>query len=72
MGWLRGHLGRRVAVGDLQPDGRVEVEIGGHSAEAVAWDIAGYGARLEVVDPPEMREILARLGSDLVARYGAL
>ena len=72
VGWLRGHLGRRVAVGDLQPDGRVEVEIGGQSAEAVAWDIAGYGARLEVVDPPEMREILARLGSDLVARYGAL
>lgn len=70
VGWLRGALGTRVAVGDPTGDGRVEVEVGTESAEAAAWQLAGFGTWLEVVDPPEVRDHLARLGSQLATRYG--
>ena len=51
-------------------DGRVEVEVGAPSAERIAEDLAGWGALLEVVEPDEVREQLARIGRELVERYG--
>ena len=70
VGWLKGRFGSQVVVGDTLDDGRVEVEIGAWSAEAVASDLATFGNHVEVVRPQEVRDQLARLGADLVGRYG--
>jgi predicted DNA-binding transcriptional regulator YafY len=70
VGWLRGQLGGRLTVGEPAEDGRILVEIGAQRAEAITWEIAGYGDRIEILDPPEVREMLARVGAELVARYG--
>jgi predicted DNA-binding transcriptional regulator YafY len=70
VGWLRSRFGTQVAVGETRGDGRVEVEIGAWSPEQVAHDLAAFGDRVEVVGPPEVRAHLARLGSQLVERYG--
>jgi len=69
LGALRAHLGARVTVGEAAADGRVAVIVRCHHAEAAARELAGYADGLEVVDPPEVRDRLARLGTDLVARY---
>jgi predicted DNA-binding transcriptional regulator YafY len=64
-------LGNRIRIGPSGRDGRVEVELRGFDADALAGEIAGFGGRLEVVDPPELRDRLARIGAELAARYGA-
>jgi predicted DNA-binding transcriptional regulator YafY len=71
VGWVRGQFGSRAVVGDTRDDGRVEVEIGAWSAEALAYDLASFGSHVEVVSPREARDRLAALGAELVARYGA-
>ncbi|MGW1882161.1 helix-turn-helix transcriptional regulator [Streptomyces sp. NPDC001970] len=47
-----------------------EVEIDGPSPEIVAAQLAGLGARVEVLEPPAARERLARLAVELAATYG--
>jgi len=72
---LRHHWGTSLVVhGDApaRPDGRVPVTIGGPSWEVVVDQLAGYGSGLEVTSPVEARAHLARIGAQLVARYGAL
>jgi predicted DNA-binding transcriptional regulator YafY len=71
LGWLRGHFGNRLTVGDAIDDGRLAVEIGFPPSHEAALDLAGYGFGLEVLDPPELRDQLAALGTRLVERYGA-
>jgi predicted DNA-binding transcriptional regulator YafY len=51
------------------PDGRVEVELGGPHPAWIAERLAGWGHRIDVVGPPEVREHLARIGTELVAAY---
>ena len=48
---------------------RVRIEIRGHSLQSLAGEIAGFGAHLEVIDPPELRDELARIGAELLAAY---
>src|SRR5207244_3548982 len=48
-------LGNRVRIGPAGPDGRVEVELRGHHVDSLAGEIAGLGAGLEIIDPPELR-----------------
>ena len=62
-------LGNRVRIGPAGADGRVEIELRGHHVESLAGEIAGLGAALEVVDPPELRDRLARVGAELTATY---
>jgi predicted DNA-binding transcriptional regulator YafY len=50
-------------------DGRVTVTIGGHRVEQIAGLLAGFGNSVEVTDPPEARDHLARLGHELVTTY---
>ena len=50
-------------------NGRVEIELRGHHVESLAGEVAGFGAALEVLDPPELRERLARVGAELTATY---
>ena len=72
LGWCRWMFGNRLRIGPSQPDGRVEVEVRGHSVRSLAADLASFAGYVEVVDPPELRAELARLGSALTAVYGAL
>jgi len=68
---VRWVLGPRVSIGPPTPDGRVEVELRGHSERALAGEIAGFGAGVEVFEPEALRRHLAVLGHELVGRYGA-
>jgi predicted DNA-binding transcriptional regulator YafY len=70
MGWLRGHFGNRLSIGGPLDDGRVAVEIGFPPSHDASLDLAGYSFGLEVINPPELREQLAAIGSRLVERYG--
>jgi predicted DNA-binding transcriptional regulator YafY len=70
------HLGLRAqfgptarVVGELG-DGRVEVEIGARTARMLAERLAGWGDAIEVVEPPEVRAELVRIGRELVRRHG--
>jgi predicted DNA-binding transcriptional regulator YafY len=62
-------FGNRIRIGPSGDDGRVEVELRGHHIESLAGEIAGLGGELEVIDPPELRDRLARLGAELTATY---
>lgn len=59
----------RLHIGPAGDGGRVEVEIRGPHARALAGEIAGLGADLEVLEPAEVREHLARIGAELAALY---
>ena len=52
---LRGMLGTRLSVGDATEDGRMTVEVRGHSAEIVAAELAGWADHLEVTAPDAVR-----------------
>jgi len=67
---LRHILGNRVRIGPTAGDGRVEIEAGGANHRALAGELAGLGSMIEVLEPPELRELLARVGEELVATYG--
>ena len=69
VGWLRGHFGTRMTVGDADADGRVPVEIGFGDVGRPAMELAGYADLLEVVDPPEVRADLAAIATRLLTRY---
>jgi predicted DNA-binding transcriptional regulator YafY len=66
---LRWVLDTRLRVGPARPDGLVDVEIAGPSADALAGQLAGFGARLEVFEPVEVREQLARIAAELAETY---
>jgi predicted DNA-binding transcriptional regulator YafY len=70
VGWLRGQFGTQLTVGDTTADGRVDAEIRAHSSESAARELAMYGDYVQVVAPDEVRTQLARLGTELVDRYG--
>jgi predicted DNA-binding transcriptional regulator YafY len=70
VGWLRDRFGTRMEVGLAGADGWLEIEVRAHSAPSVAADFAGFAGRVEVVDPPDVREVLATLGTELVRSYG--
>lgn len=62
-------MGARVRIGGATPDGRIELELRGHSERALAGDLAGIGGALEVLEPAGLRHALAQVGAELVARY---
>jgi predicted DNA-binding transcriptional regulator YafY len=67
----RAAFGNRVRIGPAGPDGRVEVELRGHTPEALAREVAGFGSGLEVVGPDDVRGHLATIALELSAAYGA-
>jgi hypothetical protein len=68
---LRRHWGSDLTVHELvDPSGRVSVSVTGRSVGAIAEQLAAYGGMVEVVDPPEARHLLARVGAALAATYG--
>ena len=70
IGWLRGHFGSRLSIDETVADGRVAVDIGFANSHQAAMELAGYGAALEVLDPPELRAELVAVGTRLLERYG--
>lgn len=66
---LRMILGTRLEVGGPTGDGRVELVIRAHTAQAIAGELAGLIEWLEITGPPEVREHLAAIGHTLVDRY---
>jgi predicted DNA-binding transcriptional regulator YafY len=67
--WCRFALGSRLRIGSPGPDGRVELELRGHSTRSLAAEVAGFGAGIEILDPPELRQALALIGAELAAMY---
>jgi predicted DNA-binding transcriptional regulator YafY len=68
--WLRVALGTQVRIGPADEHGRIAVEIRGHDARSVAREVAGFGDGVELLEPPEVRAELARLGTALHDLYG--
>jgi predicted DNA-binding transcriptional regulator YafY len=66
---LRFVLGTRLRIGPAGPDGRVEVELRGHSIVSLAGEVAGLGRMVEVLDPPELRARLREVAEELAALY---
>lgn len=69
--YCRMSLGNRIQIGPPGPDGRVSVEIRGHTIRSLAGELAGYGEGVVVTDPPELRHELAAIGRELLAAYSA-
>ncbi|GAA1620395.1 WYL domain-containing protein [Nonomuraea maheshkhaliensis] len=65
---LRHHFGRHSEVAGDEPDGRVRVRVAAPMPLTIAEQLAGWGARVEVVEPEEVRAELARIGAELVER----
>jgi predicted DNA-binding transcriptional regulator YafY len=68
---LQTHFGRHCTVVGPADDGRTRVRVAAHMPRALAEQLAGWGSAVEVVEPPEVREELARIGAELVERYRA-
>ena len=66
---LGGQFGRHSEVTGPTADGRLSVRVAAPTPLMIAQHLAGWGALIEVTDPPAVRAELARLGAELVARY---
>ncbi|GAA3103028.1 WYL domain-containing protein [Nonomuraea salmonea] len=66
---LRDRFGRHCEVVGEEEDGRARVRVAAPMAVTLAEQLAGWGARAEVVEPEEVRTELARIGAELVAGY---
>ncbi|MEV7043175.1 WYL domain-containing protein [Amycolatopsis sp. NPDC051061] len=68
-GVLRDRFGRHCElVADL-PDDRVRARVAAPAPIMIAQELAGWGALVEVESPDSVKAELARLGSELIARY---
>ena len=68
--WLPMALGTQVRIGPADEQGRITVEIRGQNPAAIAGLVARFGAAIRLHEPPEVLEVLARIGADLAATYG--
>ncbi len=66
---LRDHFGRHCQVGGTDDGGRARVRVSAPSARSIAEQLAGWGSTVEVVEPPGVRQELARIGAELLQRY---
>lgn len=68
---LRDHFGRHCEVLGEVGDGRLRVRVAAPTALSIAEQLAGWGARVEVVEPASVQAELARIGAELTARYAS-
>ena len=68
VGIIRGVLGTRVSIGP-PIDGRIALELRGHSIASLAGELAGFAPALTVLSPPELRTELHRIGRSLIELY---
>ncbi|TPW11142.1 MAG: putative transcriptional regulator [Acidimicrobiaceae bacterium] len=64
-------LATRLQIGPSTDDGRVRVQINGFSIDALAGELGGFGSSIEVLEPSELREALARIGRQLQSMYSS-
>ncbi|GAB0101707.1 WYL domain-containing protein [Nocardia sp. JMUB6875] len=67
---LRDRQGRHCVLEGEAADGRVRARITAPTPLMIAQELAGWGATVEVLEPESVKAELARLGSELVERYG--
>ncbi|MEW1987799.1 transcriptional regulator [Brevibacterium casei] len=65
---LEAQFGRYLTV-VTEEDDIVIVTVGAHLVVALAEQLAGWGRTIEVLDPPEVRTELARIGAELTDAY---
>jgi predicted DNA-binding transcriptional regulator YafY len=68
---LRGAFGNRATIDDPGDAPTATMVLRGHSAQSLAWDLAGFGSWVRVESPQELRDALRTLGEELVATYPA-
>jgi predicted DNA-binding transcriptional regulator YafY len=68
---LQGHFGRQCEVAGTAGDGRVRLRLSAPTPLMIAQQLAGFGAAVDVEGPASVTAALARLGSELVRRYGS-
>ncbi len=66
---LQSQFGRHCRVDEVE-GGRARVRLGASCPLDIARHLAGWGGAVEVVEPDSVRAELARLGEELVSRYG--
>jgi predicted DNA-binding transcriptional regulator YafY len=66
---LREHFGRHCHPGEVLADGRARVRVGAPTPRDIARTLSGWGAAVQVLEPPEVRAELGRIGSELAALY---
>lgn len=71
IGWLRASFGTRMRTGEVCDDGKVDVEVRAHSPYSATAELAGFGANIEVLEPDDVREHLARVGAELTEIYAS-
>jgi predicted DNA-binding transcriptional regulator YafY len=69
LSFLRYLFGKRVLIGGPGADERVEVEFRSASQRSLAGEVAGLGGMIEVIEPAEVREVLARIAAELSELY---
>jgi len=67
---LRTHFGRHCVVLSTSADGRARVRLAAHTPRSIAEQLAGWGDTVDVIEPTSVQTELARIGAELVARYG--
>ncbi len=67
---LRWVFDTKVRVGPARADGRIDVEVAGTHVAGLAGQLGGFGGAVEVLEPAELRDALARIGAELCERYG--
>ncbi len=67
---LQNQQGRHCTVDGPVADGRIQVQVTAPTAWMLAQQLAGWGAGIEVTEPSAVRAELARIGTELVDRYG--
>lgn len=67
---LRDQFGRHCETEADFDDGRSRVRVGAPTPLDIARHLAGWGALVEVLEPPSVRGELARIGAELTAGYG--
>jgi predicted DNA-binding transcriptional regulator YafY len=68
---LRLSFGRYLDVAGEEPDGRLRATVAAQSTIAIAEQLAGWATLIDVMGPPDVVSELARIGAELVGRYGA-
>ena len=70
VGPLRERWGTDLTVLSGTEDRAVLIELAAAMPEMIAEQLAGWGARIDVIGPDAVREHLARIGTELAERYG--
>lgn len=66
---LRNHFGRHCETEAELDDGRSRMRVAAPTPLDIARNLAGWGAMVEVLEPPAVQTELARIGAELAARY---